>query len=49
MEQPATSPTNNNAIRVAEQSGNIDKQWFARKGEKVRGYHVKLGGLINKW
>ena len=45
MEQPATR----NAIRGAEQSGNIDKQRFARKDEKVRGYHGILGGLINKW
>ena len=49
MEQPATAPATSNAIRGAEQSGNIAKQWFARKGEKVRGYHANLGSLINKW
>ena len=49
MEQSSTSPATNNAIRGAEQSGNIAKQRFARKGEKVRGYHGNLGGLINKW
>ena len=37
MEQSSTSPATNNAIRGAEQSGNIAKQQFARKGEKVRG------------
>ena len=35
MEQPATATSN--AIRGAEQSGNIAKQWIARKGKKVRG------------
>ena len=49
MEQSTTSPATNNAIRGAEQNGNIAKQWFARKGEKVRGSHGNLGGLINKW
>ena len=34
MEQPATAPATSNAIRRAEQSGNIAKQRFARKGEK---------------
>ena len=34
MEQSSTSPATNNAIRGAEQSGNIAKQWFARKGIK---------------
>ena len=28
MEQTPTSPTTSNAIRGAEQSGNIAKQWF---------------------
>ena len=36
MEQSSTSPATNNAIRGAEQSGNIAKQLFARKGEKVK-------------
>ena len=34
MEQSSTSPATNNAIRGAQQSGNIAKQRFARKGEK---------------
>ena len=37
MEQSSTSPATNNAIRGAEQSGNIAKKRFARKGGKVRG------------
>ena len=37
MEQPATTPATSNAIRGAEQSSNIAKQWFARMVEKVRG------------
>ena len=41
MEQPATS----NAIRGAEQSGNIAKQLFARKGKMVRGYSWQCGRL----
>ena len=49
MEQLATAPATSNAIRGAEQSGNIAKQQFARTGEKVRAYHGNLGGLINKW
>ena len=49
MKQPATAPATSNAIRGVEQSGNIANQWFARKGEKARGYHGNLGGLINKW
>ena len=49
MEQLAPAPATSNAIRGVEQSGNIAKQRFARKGEKVRGYHGNLGGLINKW
>ena len=34
MEESSTSPATNNAIRGAEQSDNIAKQWFARKVEK---------------
>ena len=49
MEQPATAPATSNTIRGVEQSGNIAKQRFARKGEKVRGFHGNLGGLKNKW
>ena len=37
MEQSSSSPATSNTIRGAEESGNIDKQRFARKGEKVRG------------
>ena len=37
MEQPATAPAISNAIRGAEQSGNIAKQRFAGMVEKVRG------------
>ena len=48
MEQPATAPATSNSIRGVEQSGNIAKQRFDGKGEKVRGYHGNLGGLINK-
>ena len=49
MEQTATAPTTSNAIRGAEQSGNIAKQRFARMVEMVRSCHGNLGGLINKW
>ena len=49
MEQPATAPTTSNAIRAADQSGKIAKQWFAWMVEKIRGCHGNLGGLINKW
>ena len=48
MEQSSTSPATNNTIRGAEQSGNIAKQRFGRKGEKVRGRHGNLGGLKSK-
>ena len=40
MEQPTTAPATSNAIRGAEQSGNIAKQQFARMVEKVRGYFM---------
>ena len=33
MEKSSTSPATNNAIRGAEQSGDIANQRFARKGE----------------
>ena len=42
MEQSATAPAASNAIRGAEQSGNIAKQRFARKGEKVRGCFMAI-------
>ena len=48
MEKSSTSPATNNAIRGAEQSGNIAKQQFSRKGEKVRGSHGNMGGMVNK-
>ena len=44
-----TTSATSNAIRGADQSGNIDKQRFAGMVEKVRAYHGNLGGLINKW
>ena len=34
MEQSSSSSATSNAIRGAEQSGTIAKQWFARKGDK---------------
>ena len=40
MEQTSSSPTTSNAIRGAEQSGNIAKQRLARMVEKVRGYFM---------
>ena len=46
MEQ--TAPATSNAIRGAEQSGNIAKQRFARIVE-VRGYIMAIGRLSNKW
>ena len=49
MEQPAGTPATSNAIRGAEQSGNIAKQWFAGMVERLEAYHGNLGGLINKW
>ena len=33
-EQTSSSPATNNAIRGAEQSGNIAKQWFSRNSVK---------------
>ena len=41
MEQPATAPATSNAIRGAEQSGNIAKQRFAGK-VKVRGCFMAI-------
>ena len=34
MDQSSSSPATNNAIRGAEQAGNIDKQWFCWEGVK---------------
>ena len=42
MEQSSTSPATNNAIRGAEQSGNIAKQRFART-RWVRGLVQQYG------
>ena len=42
MEQPATAPATSNAIRVAEQSGNIAKQRFAGMVKKVRGCFMAI-------
>ena len=35
MDQSSSSPTTNNAIRGAEQAGNIAKQRFARKVSRL--------------
>ena len=48
MEQSSTSPATNNAIRGAEQSGNIAKQCFARKGVKGWRFMAIWDGLINR-
>ena len=45
MEQSSSSLAANNAIRGAEQAGNIAKQWFARKVSKVRGFMATRRGL----
>ena len=45
MEQPATAPATSNAIRGAEQSGNIAKQRFAGRAEKVKAGHGNLEAL----
>ena len=42
MEQPTIAPTTSNAIRGAEQSGNIAKQWFAGMVKKVRGCFMAI-------
>ena len=34
MEQAATTPSTSNAIRGAEQSGNMAKQWFVGRLDK---------------
>ena len=45
MEQIPSSPATNNAIRGAEQSGNIAKQRFARKGW-LEADMENMGGMI---
>ena len=49
MEKSLTSPATSNAIRGADQSGNIAKQWFARKGEEMLEADMAIWeGLKNK-
>ena len=38
MEQSATAPATSNAIRGAEQIGNIAKQRFSRKGKRLEAH-----------
>ena len=38
-----TAPATSNAIRGAEQSGNIAKQWFVGMVKKVRGLTWQYG------
>ena len=45
MEQTSTSPATSNAIRGAEQKGNLAKQWFARKGW-LGADMAKMGDMI---
>ena len=45
MEQLATAPATSNAIRGAEQNGNIAKQQFARRGW-LEADMAKIGGMI---
>ena len=47
MEQTSSSPTTNNAIRGTEQSGNIAKQRFARKGG-LEALHGNMGGILKQ-
>ena len=44
MERSSSSPATNNAIRGAEQAGNIAKQGFARKVSEVRGFMATRRG-----
>jgi hypothetical protein len=43
MEQTETAPATSNAIRGAEQSSNIAKQWFAGMVERLEAYHGNWG------
>ena len=45
MEQPATAPAISNAIRGAEQSGNIAKTTFRLDGGKRLEVHGNMGWL----
>src|SRR3954468_1159995 len=47
-EQTSSSPATNNAIRGAEQSGNIAKQRFARKGW-LEAWFNNMGGMTSMW
>ena len=47
MEQSSSSPATNNAIRGADQVGNIAKQRFAGKVSKVRGFMATRRGADN--
>ena len=47
-EQTSSSPATNNAIRGAEQSGNIAKQRFARR-RWLEAWLNNMGGMISKW
>ena len=45
MEQLATAPATSNAIRGAEQSGNIAKQWFAGMVKRLEAVSWHIGRL----
>ena len=45
MEQPATAPATSNAIRGAEQSGNIAKRQFARMVKRLEALSWHIGRL----
>ena len=47
MEQSPAAPATNNAIRGAEQSGNIAKQRFARKGG-LEALHGNMADMIKQ-
>ena len=47
MNKLQSSPAISNAIRGAEQSGNIAKQRFARKGG-LEAWHGNMGGMIKQ-
>ena len=45
MEQPATAPATSNAIRGADQSGNMAKQRFAGMGKRLEVVSWHIGRL----
>ena len=45
MEQTPSSPATSNAIRGAEQTRNVAKQQFTRKGG-LEACHGNMGGMI---